>query len=265
MKARTPLCTFVGMVMTVCAVAGAAHASSFYADARVSLEVPFNTPLSYTVYEGSATATPSLFYSSEGFAAVTLAQPGTSTLLLPGLLGTPLEATAGPISGFAFPVGVANAFSAIVSDSFAIQSLNQTDDQILRLGIAYDYTLVAQKLSAEPEEYANARVSIRFIDYVTGNFFEVTNPVTGEIEMAFVDEARRNPEDGPGITTAVCDPCVGFLQFTLPANGTVDIGIILDVQGNAVWAPAPSSAALFGVAAALATLVRWFRRGSVRS
>jgi hypothetical protein len=225
----------------------------------LSLQVPCNKPFSYSLADGSVTGDGTDEVLEEGN-AVGQAVPGTSQLLLPGLLGVPLHVTAGPISAVANPYGGASPFSAIVSDSFEIPSLDDKNDRTLTLDYAYSFGLLAEKFTADPGETANARFRFFFTNYVTGN---ETDPVEGEV--------RLGPQDGPGVKSLSSPkPIQGSYMIDLPAGGSVDIGVTADVQGNAVWvapAPEPPSAVLLVVALtviAIASLGRALRAKSPR-
>lgn len=231
---RRPL---VALVLAPWLASGPAEASQFFATMSLSLDVPLNLPLSYMVFDGDA-GSGSVIGFAEGNAFFTHATAGTTNLVLPGLLGAPLDITAGPIGGIAVLPGVVSGASGIVSDTFQIQNL-KNEPQTLTLGYVYSFQIVAQKFSGDPGESANARVSFRFVDFESGDESE-----------PFVEEVRLEPEDGPAVLGLICTRCAGAFTINLAAMGLVNIGIIADVQGNAIWIPLPSTGALV-VAAAL--------------
>jgi len=216
-------------------------AGTFQAQLTLNLGVPLNG-VTYSVMAGNADVSPGLFYNEYGFAAVTQAQPGSSSYdqdpVLIGLIPVNLMVTAGPVAGFAAQWGHSDAASLISSNSFEIDNRNAGLD----IDILFNYTLFvsAQKFTDDENEYSNARVMFQFINVGTGDQlpFIANNVAVPDVLDA---EVRRDPEDPAGNPIAFCNNCQGKISLHLDANQSIEIAVLASAQGNATWLPEPGT------------------------
>lgn len=119
----------------------------------------------------------------------------------------------------------------------------------------YTFMVHADKMTDDVGEHGNARVQFQFEDNVNNVGYQFFRLPRCQARRRWSSRgAERTGLYPAGALDLACTQCRGQVYVHVDAGATVGFDVLANSQGNAVWIPKPSTAAL---AAAALMVVLW--------